>query len=192
MTETLLSISNVILYGRQLLELRIDRTVELHPPVSGPEQRVDEPMVTEPPEAPPRKGDNNFLARQVLDPEARFARIYAFSYEGHYYDLAKPAIFLVHGPGSDPEAFRPDAAPPDARVSRAPADADRTGVASSCRSFSHDMRAWSYDKGDFSIRLDPDTGPLEQILLQAEIRTERMHYAGDRVRLKMNRGALGD
>lgn len=185
MAETLLSISNVILYGRPLPELAIDRSKQLEPPVSGPDQESDEPAVTEPPGAPPRKGDNNFLARQLFAPEARFARIYAFSYEGHYYDLAKPAIFLVHGPGSDPEAFRPDAAPPNARLDRAPADADRTGVAATCRSFSHDMRAWSYDKGDFSIRLDPETGPLEQILLATELKPEmaQTYYSGQHARI---------
>ena len=82
-----------------------------------------------PPTQPPRRGDNNFLERQLRAEGARLARIYAFSYEGHYYDLPKPALFLVHGPGSDPEAFRPAPDLPNARVDRAPADADRTGIA---------------------------------------------------------------
>ncbi len=29
---------------------------------------------------------------------------------------------------------------------------------------------WEYDKGDFSIRLDVETGPFEQILLEAALR----------------------
>jgi hypothetical protein len=122
------------------------------------------------------------LTADQVDPDRspRLARIYGFSFEGHYYDLAKPAIFLVHGPGNDPEAFRPDTARPNSRVDRAPADADRTGVGSSASSFSHDIRVWSYDKGDFSIRLDPESGPFEQILLQAELRPDKQqtYYGG--------------
>jgi hypothetical protein len=156
-----------------------------HPPVSGQEQKVDEPGLLEPPREPPRKGDNNFLQRQLQAPEARLVRIYGFSYEGHYYDLAKPAIFLVHGPGSDPEAIRPANALPNARVDRAPADADRTGVASTPSSFSEDMRVWAYDKGDFSIRLDIETGPFDQILLDLELQMDltEQSYSGASARI---------
>jgi hypothetical protein len=138
------------------------------------------------PPAPPRVGDNNFLQhqldvdRQDVARRPNLARIYAFSYEGHYYDLAKPAIFLVHGPGSDPEAWRPATSLPDARVDRAPSDADRSGIARTSTSFAEDMRVWSYDKGDFSIRLDSESGTLEQILLQAELRPDKQqsYYSG--------------
>ena len=44
-------------------------------------------------------GGNQFLRAQLNAPNAGFARIYGFSFEGHYYDLAKPVIMLVHGPG---------------------------------------------------------------------------------------------
>lgn len=217
MPETLLSPSNILLYGRVVRDLTVNRK-ELkrftdQPLLREPKQREDPELSEEdleareevaiddvhPPEpqecelfglsaAPPRLGRNNFLQAQLLAPGARLARIYAFSYEGHYYDLAKPAIFLVHGPGGDPEAWRPGNQLPDARVERAPSDVDRTGVARTGASFSEDIRVWSYDKGDFSIRLDPETGPLEQILLQTELRSERIHYAGDRVRLRGGRG----
>ena len=33
-----------------------------------------------------------------------------------------------------------------------------------------DVRYWEYEKGDFSIRLDPEAGPFEQILLVATLR----------------------
>jgi hypothetical protein len=35
--------------------------------------------------------------------------------------------------------------------------------------FADDIRFWSYDKGDFSIRMDVSTGTLEDILLEAEV-----------------------
>jgi hypothetical protein len=174
MAETLLSPSNILLYGRVMTDIIIDfhappRTPidDVHPP--GPEECKRFPD----PEPPPRLGENNFLLNQLMrGPEQdeqttpRLARIYGFSFEGHYYDLPKPAIFLVHGPGSDPEAWRPGNALPEARLDRAPADADRTGVASTPSSFSEDMRVWSYDKSDHSLRLDSDSGTFEQILLE--------------------------
>ncbi len=166
--ETLLSPSNVLLYGREVLDL----TITFQNPVS--------------PTTPvPRLGDNNFLQRQLAQADARLARIYAFTYEGYYYDLPRPAIFLVHGPGADPEGPRPGVVNPPRRVSRAPADADRTGVATEDYAFSDDMKVWSYDKGDFSLRMDVETGTLEQILLDAILMPENQStaYSGAHARL---------
>jgi hypothetical protein len=218
MPETLLSPSNILLYGRVLEDVLVKHPEVTVPgstatmaqaggraragtrgaaraqaasaslqsgspgnPTGGPEEPV--PLA---PDIPPQVGANTFLQDQLTADQAdterspRLARIYGFSFEGHYYDLAKPAIFLVHGPGNDPEAFRPDTARPNSRVDRAPADADRTGIAYTANSFSHDIRVWSYDKGDFSIRLDPESGPFEQILLQAELRPDKQqtYYGG--------------
>ena len=161
--ETLLSPSNILLYGRVLQDL----TFQFAPPPT-----TIPPETGEGSEAgPPRLGDNNFLQRQLNAADVNFARIYGYSYEGEYYDLAKPAIFLVHGEGTAAGGpFPADAA----RVARAPADADRTGTAGQTGSFAEDMMVWSYDKADFSIRLDAETGPLEQILLEAELISEEM------------------
>ena len=43
----------------------------------------------------PRLGDNNFFnfANCRRDPPPQLARIYAFSYEGAYYELPRPPIF---------------------------------------------------------------------------------------------------
>jgi hypothetical protein len=198
MPETLLSPSNVLLYGRVLKDLEFTR----HPSNTEPVDDVHPPAGTEceqfpPPPAPPRLGDNNFLERQLGaggdGTRPVLARIYGFSYEGHYYDLARPAIFLVHGLGSDPEAWRPAVdglnKTPEGRYDRAPSDADRSGVARTGTSFADDIRVWSYDKGDFSIRLDPETGPLEQILLDAELRPDKhqTYYSGQDAFLRRNR-----
>jgi hypothetical protein len=213
MPETLLSPSNVLLYGRVMEDLAIVQAT--YGPVVDPDLTEDgrikdahgasplECHPLPPPPPPPRRGDNKFLQRQLLVAEARLARIYGFSYEGHYYDLAKPAIFLVHGPGDDPEAWRPATDLPDARSDRAPSDADRSGIARTGTSFAEDMRVWSYDKDDFSIRLDIETGTFEQILLEAAMTTEKRQYysgadlrvagadlrvAGADLRLRRNRG----
>lgn len=180
MSETLLSPSNVLLYGRELKDLKF----ELWPPTGDiPDDESSHP--------PPRLSANNFLAQQLAayprdaERSPRFARIYGFSYEGQYYDLARPTILLVHGPGTDPEAPRPTGERPGRRYSRAPADADRTGVAGMTGSFSEDILVWSYDKADFTIRLDPDSGPLEQILLESELVAEDMqtYYSGAHTRV---------
>jgi hypothetical protein len=156
MPETLLSPSSVLLYGRRLDDIAL----------------VNPGNVPNLPTMPQRMGGNNFLQQQLQAPGARLARIYAFAYEGQYYELARPAIFLVHGPGLDVEAERPGGGFSFDRLARAPGHADQTGMASSSANFSEDIRVWSYDKGDFSIRLEVDTGPFEQILLDAEAMTD--------------------
>ena len=98
-----------------------------------------------------------------------FARVYAFSFEGAYYPLPRPSIFLVHGSGR-----------PVGDWSR-PSTMDQAGVAgrewdfsgSSGPSFNipNDLAFWEYEKGDFSLRLDLEAGPFEQILLQMALRS---------------------
>jgi hypothetical protein len=161
MPETLLTSHAILLYGREVLGVTLARASDamtMEPPDSEEPGALAQAQAA----APGPLGENRFLEKQLEADGARLARIYAFSFEGHYYDLPKPVIFLVHGAGSDPEAVRQ----PNSRAGRAPADADRTGVASSPGSFSEDIRVWTYDKGDFSLRLDPDSGTLEQILLE--------------------------
>ena len=157
------------------------------------------------------EAQNNFLQEQLKDPTSQLARIYGFSFEGQYYDLAKPALFLVHGPGEVADRV----VGTDARYARAPEEADRTGVAAQGYSFSEDIRVWSYDTGDYSIRLDVETGTFEQILLDAETRLNKLEgtytgasarisgasarvtgasarLSGASARLKGNRGEWGD
>jgi hypothetical protein len=181
--ETLLSISRVLLYGRVVQDLKIQYV--------GPRRDPVDDLSGDP---PPALGDNSFLDRQLAtgqdDPpenntrqQARFARIYGFSFEGHYYDLPKPALFLVHGAGTLAEGPDPSLSAESQRWTRAPSSADRTGKGSQAGSFATDMRVWSYDKADFSIRLDALTGPLEQILLETEL-------SGDRLKTQIGAAAM--
>ena len=200
MAETLLSPSNVLLYGRVVEDLKV-----VHEASDPPEEQIHRPFIS------PRVGQNKFLQAQLEDPDSRLARIYGFSYEGQYYDMAKPALFLVHGDGERAD----DPVPSQPRKSRAPDLADKTGVAAQGYSFPEDMRVWSYDTGDHSIRLDIQTGPFEQILLDAETRLQTLEgtytgasarisgasarvmgasarLSGASARLKGNRGEWGD
>lgn len=205
MVESLLNPSNVLLYGRVLndLQLVFGQSNTGTPPPTGLDQNgnaapVDDlqppPCIpaAEPlpiPPQPPRMGSNNFLQGQLSAPGARLARIYGFSYDGQYFDVTPPAIFLVHGDGADPEAFRPSHTLPNARTSRAPADADRTGIAYTDSSFAEDIRVWSYDKGDFTVRLDPSSGTFDDVLLSYELGGDMGSFAGANARGANARGA---
>ena len=152
--ESLLNVSAVYLFGKELSDLTI----------IGKKDPKDDTR-------PARKGENNFLRRQVRNGEAKVARIYAFSFEGCMYELTRPSLFIVHGPGEDP-----DAPPPSEekyrRLARSPGRVTKSGVGLQDGSFSMDMKVWVYDKGDFSMRLDVETGTFERILLDAELDDE--------------------
>jgi hypothetical protein len=152
--ESLLGLQAIYLFGREVSDLKVAGTA------------VGE-----------GDGDNNFLRKQFKHLDARLARIYAFSYEGYMYDLARPSVFLVHGPGQDP-----DAPPPInddlKRLARAPGRVTKTGVGRQYGDFSMDIKVWVYDRGDFSMRLDVETGTLEHILLAVELDEEEWSGSG--------------
>jgi hypothetical protein len=157
--ETVLSASTVILYGRVVEDLQIlqktSAIASMHP--AG-------------------LGANQMLLAQIAKGDALLARIYAFSFEGHSWDLYRPAIFLVHGPG-----VRAEPNPPPNRAAVAPASADETGVAAQSYSYSSDMMMWTYEKADLSIRMDVETGSFEQILLESVLNVEAPRTPGARV-----------
>jgi hypothetical protein len=118
-----------------------------------------------------QQGASHALADQVGAEGSCLARIYAFSYEGAYYELTRASLFLVHGEGvpiGDPLTV------------------ERVGTAAACRTFADDIRVWSYDKSDMSLRLDVETGTFEQTLLEAEVDRDRLKasFAGKSVRLR--------
>ena len=104
-------------------------------------------------------GANSHLQQQLDSPDASFARIYGFSHEGTYYDLPEPALFLVHGDGDDPVGY------PGTHVARAPLAPTLTGVGAADFQLAEDIKVWSYDKADYTIRLDVQSGMFEQVLL---------------------------
>nr|WP_247676857.1 hypothetical protein [Leisingera sp. HS039] len=108
------------------------------------------------------QGRNNLLGDQLSD-DANLARIYGFSYEGTYFELPEPVIFLVHGDGDS--ATGPESPADQVQVSRAPLNPSVTGVASAEYQIANDIRVWDYDQADYSIRMDVMAGRLEQVLL---------------------------
>jgi hypothetical protein len=113
---------------------------------------------------PPGAANVSLLVECGLKQTPRLARIYGFSFEGAYYGLPRPPIFLVHGTGL-----------PIDTPANTWSKFESSGVMAREWDFSSqdnggDLRYWEYEKGDFSIRLDPEAGPLEQILLVAALR----------------------
>ena len=80
-------------------------------------------------------GANKFLAHQLTHTREggvpKLARIYGFSFEGQYYDLPKPAIFLVHGDGARASPTAPEFPAPLSKTKGAvsPGTVDESGVA---------------------------------------------------------------
>jgi hypothetical protein len=82
---------------------------------------------------------------------------------------------------------RADFRDPDtsARYATGPNSVDFSGQAVKCCEFSSDIRVWEYDRGDFSLRLDIDSGPLERILIDREEAGDEMPYfRGAKTRLR--------
>lgn len=164
MPESLLSPSGIKLYGRIVTDIftwPAARAVAVEAGVAAAEwdRQVPRPSYS-------GLGHNLFLQHQLQSDDCQLARIYGFSFEGRNYDLPKPAIFLVHTNGAPVDLPQHDRS-----------DVDTSGViardwefASTVGGDGADLRYWEYDKGDFSIRLDIETGPFEQILLEAALR----------------------
>lgn len=115
-------------------------------------------------------GIGNLAARfHQAGGDPQLAQIYGFAYEGKYYDLAKPALFLVSGGGDDASNQT----------------LGLTGITAKPPEFVPGTRVWVLDQSDFSVRLDVEIGPIERILLENEIGPEqpRGPYAGASARL---------
>ncbi len=115
-------------------------------------------------------GANHFLRDQLIIAgpaanRARFARIYAISYEGSFFNLPKPAIYLVHGPGRALDGAGKVRNP---GVGNRPVLTD-SGVVAEDIDFESDVRVWEYDKSDFTLRIDIASGTFDDILLEATL-----------------------
>ena len=135
MAENLFSPGLIRLYGREFTGLKLgDNISESKHPVSAAAPLIDA------------------LTKTASEP--RLARIYALSFEGRFYILRQPSVFLVHGPG---EPVPPEAPPPS--------KTEFSGVAARDWDFEGDVRVWKYDRLDYTLRCDIDTGPLEDLLV---------------------------
>lgn len=85
---------------------------------------------------------------QVLSKtEGQFARIYGFSYDGAYFEIPTPVLFMVKGKGKSPDEVPvPGPNPRD-------------------KKFYADLRAWDVKQSEDTVRLDVDQGKFEDVLL---------------------------
>jgi len=158
MAETLLRASGILLFGRVLDDLSIDKNSYM----DGKQK-------------PRRKGANKFLQQQLLvdgQDKARFARIYGFAYDGQYYEIDPPVVMLVHGKGERPETEAGYVSGTGAKVAPGPSSAVLTGSAVPRFPFAADIRVWAYDQADFTIRMDVVAGTFEDLLVGAELAWE--------------------
>jgi len=79
----------------------------------------------------------------------KFARVYGFSYGGVYFDLAGPTMFMVEGDGVDATKVKEPGPGLD--------DDDP---------FYADLKAWTCERNESTVRLDYETGRFEQVLLE--------------------------
>ncbi|KAA3624802.1 MAG: hypothetical protein DWQ08_09990 [Proteobacteria bacterium] len=103
-------------------------------------------------------GKDNDTLREATE-EPTLARIYSFAYEGHYYKLPRPLVYLVWGDGEDPEKHKGKAGP-------SVFSTRDTGLASKGFRFGSDIRAWKMDRLDLSVAIDIEVGKVENILLE--------------------------
>ncbi len=166
MSETLLSPSNLLLFGHVVEDLQIRAP-------SAQDKRGDP---RHGPFPQPRGGTPGQLERQLQAEDANFARIYGFAFEGLYRVLPRPALFLVHGPGLEAgQVMSRLHLPQDAPAGSPPQAAGAGHVLPQ----PDGLMVWSYDKADYSIRLDIRSGMFEQLLLDpsgaAEARGMSVH-----------------
>jgi hypothetical protein len=165
MPESLVKASMIHLFGRVVEDLQIN-SARGSGAVS---KRAAKSAASEQP------GAGHALLNQLAAEGSCLARIYAFAFEGGYYELARASLLLVHGEGAPIGD---------------PATVERIGSAATSRTFASDIHVWAYEKTDISLRLDVETGSLEQILLEAEVDASKlkMHFAGQKVRLRGDGG----
>ncbi|WP_299949154.1 hypothetical protein [uncultured Ruegeria sp.] len=134
------------------------------------------------------RGVNNFIGDQ-LGGDARLARIYGFAYDGTYYEMPEPTIFLVHGHGESatggnlPYGFKLDKAGEDTtqQTARAPMNPSVSGVAAADYQIASDIRVWNYDQADYTLRMDIAAGQIEEVLLDVYFEYDAPMVSGAKV-----------
>lgn len=156
MSESLARASTILLFGRVVEDLQVG----IPSGAASSARRATKSTSLE------HQGANHALADQIAAEGSRFARIYAFAFEGGYYELARPVLYLVHGGGDEVGTT-----------------IETNGIAATPDKFASDLRVWAYDKADISVRLDVDTGAFEQILIDAEVNRVRAGFSGQNARI---------
>jgi hypothetical protein len=113
------------------------------------------------------------IERKLRRENQIFARIYSFSFEGHYYRLPRPLLFLPAGKGvingATRRGYRPPdeiAGDPDIFTRHAAFNTKFTGTVGEDWQFSDDVRVWAVDRKDLAVCLDIEIGNYQEVLLE--------------------------
>jgi hypothetical protein len=120
---------------------------------------AEEPRVLVPAQQEGYLGSSQLVAAMDRG-DLRLAHIFGFAHEGRYTPMHVPALFLVHTNGQDVLA-----------AGETEIDPARLGLAHLEKgnlTFASDLKFWTYDRGDETIRLDVSTGTLLQLVVDAE------------------------
>lgn len=153
--DSLANDSSIRLFGRLMWDLM------LRDPTTRGQVYTGQPVM-------PRSSPSNFLVDQLGKEDAKLARIMSFSYQGELFDLAKPTIFLVHGDGTRAENVD-GVSPEQLSLRKRPTFTERSGLVGQKGAFAPDIFVWIYDRADFTVRLDTETGSFDQVLLAHEL-----------------------
>jgi hypothetical protein len=152
--ETFLEPTRIFLFGKPFPTLKYDPE-----PMRQEFEPFNAPGAGEPLPMPPGRVEQ--ALRQAADAEGIFARIYGFSYEGHYYKMPRPVLFLVRGeedrtrmPEEDETGYRQF-------------NTRFVGVEARDWQFGNDIRVWAVDKHDIAVRVDVEIGTYNKVLLES-------------------------
>jgi hypothetical protein len=122
---------------------------------------------------PPRR-----IERKLRQADQSFVRIYSFSFEGHYYRLPRPLLFLLSGPGTRPDEDPSGGGYADRHVSFA---TKFGGIASRDWQFGDDIRVWAVDRKDLAVCLDVEVANYHELLLNSMVAGRGSASRGDMV-----------
>lgn len=182
--DTFFEPTRILLFGKKFPTLRYDPAPmrqprglvpgdsEFTPYTLPPDPQVVDGVVDPPPptDLPMPPGRVEQALREVGD-EGIFARIYGFSFEGHYYKMPRPLLFLVQGDGDgQPEE------PVNAGFRQF--NARFAGVAGKDWQFGDDIRVWAVDKHDIAVCLDLEIDTYDEVLLESLSGREESNFRG--------------
>jgi hypothetical protein len=152
--ETFLEPTRIFLFGKPFPTLVYD------PRPMGPEfEALNVPAAGA--ELPMPPGRVEQALRQAAEADGIFARIYGFSYEGHYYKMPRPLLFLVRG--EEDRSRMPEEPGGDYRQF----NTRFVGVEARDWQFGNDIRVWAVDKHDIAVRVDVEIGTYNKVLLES-------------------------
>jgi hypothetical protein len=162
--ETLVGDSTIYLFGRVMEDLKLQPGADAYRIEDGGQPALR------------RRSPNHLVVNQLTSPNATIARIYAFSFQNEFFELVRPALFVVNGDGEIPlwsDADDPKEPRTDDRVRRQYAyPIGLTGLTQMGGNLATELKVWAYDRDDFSVRLDIMTGSYDRILLEYELAEE--------------------